>query len=390
VSGIRNLPDGRRSGATLLELLIALIVLGLMVGTGLQFLRVQSRDLETGTNVSTALQNLRFAMRRLEADLRTLGTNVPGGQPELVYAGEDVIAFHADYATNVHGDVFAVYYTPGAPAGQVSAPADTMVIPNTLVTYPDTVYESAPGVISPAELIIFYFAPDPASDTADDHILYRQVNGGEPEVVARGIRRIDDQPFFRYLVLRDSTGVGLRLDSIPDDALPIFHFATIHGTAADTANSAVADSIRGVRVSFRSVATGPDGVVRDVAASRVIGFPNAGLAPLRVCGSEPLLGTTLSATVEEVEEKFRVALTWNAAVDETGGERDVVRYVIWRRPGGLGPWGDPYRSIPAGQANYSTVDEDVASGFSYQYALAAQDCTPSLSSLAQSAVINIP
>lgn len=381
----------RRSGATLPELLIALIVLGLIVGTALQFLRFQSRDLQAGAEAADVVQNLRFAIRRLENDLRTLGTNVPFAQPALVYAGENIVAFHADYATHLTDDPFAVYSTPEAPIGEVSAPlARSVTLPGTGVLYPDTTYEVRAGAMSPAELLIFFLVPDSASGDPENHVLYRQVNSGTPEPIARNLRRVDDQPFFRYLTIRDSVGVGLRLDSIPDNEVPVRHLAPIHGSAADSATSALADSIRAIRVTLRSVSVGSDGTVRQVTATRLIGFPNAGLSALRVCGSEPILGTGLTATVTEVDEKYRVELTWVAATDEVGGEADVVRYVLWRRNNGIGAWGDPLRSIPAGQPSYNVVDENVVPGSSYQYALAAQDCTPTLSPLTQSGIVTVP
>ena len=86
-------------------------------------------------------------------------------------------------------------------------------------------------------------------------------------------------------------------------------------------------------------------------------------------------------------------LRWNAAVDETAGERDVTRYVIFRRLSSDLTWGDPYLSLPpAGTATYLYTDPaaTLASGQTYVYGLAAQDCTPTNSSLTQSVPVNIP
>jgi len=85
-----------------------------------------------------------------------------------------------------------------------------------------------------------------------------------------------------------------------------------------------------------------------------------------------------------------VQLTWSPATDEAGGEADVARYVLWRREVGNTGWGDPYIAVPAGQPGYSYQDAAVESGKAYEFALAAQDCTPSLSTLAQSAPVVIP
>jgi hypothetical protein len=86
-----------------------------------------------------------------------------------------------------------------------------------------------------------------------------------------------------------------------------------------------------------------------------------------------------------------VDLAWNAATDETGGEKDVQRYVIWRRLNTELAFGDPYLSIPpAGLATYGHTDRDVVSGSTYIYGLAAQDCTPLTSTRVESFQVNIP
>jgi len=71
----------------------------------------------------------------------------------------------------------------------------------------------------------------------------------------------------------------------------------------------------------------------------------------------------------------------------------VTRYVIWRRLSTDLVWGDPYLSIPpAGTATYLYTDGAgaVTSGAQYVYGLAAQDCTPTNSTLVPSAQVNIP
>jgi len=105
-----------------------------------------------------------------------------------------------------------------------------------------------------------------------------------------------------------------------------------------------------------------------------------------------MLGTGLGAvTVVLPGGEYGIQLTWSRSTDEAGGEADVARYVIYRQEGAGGAdWGDPYLSIPAGQTAYVYVDENVTSGRTYQYSLAAQDCTPKLSSLTTSATLIVP
>jgi hypothetical protein len=72
---------------------------------------------------------------------------------------------------------------------------------------------------------------------------------------------------------------------------------------------------------------------------------------------------------------------WNQAVDETGGEQDVQAYIIWRRPLAATTWNEPIASVPAGSTSPSYADQSAIPGTAYQYAVAAQDCTPSLSTM---------
>jgi hypothetical protein len=119
-------------------------------------------------------------------------------------------------------------------------------------------------------------------------------------------------------------------------------------------------------------------------------MPNAGLGVFGTCGDPPILGTPITAVVEPLPlgAGNGVRLTWNPATDETGGEQDVVRYVVYRQAGAMTPdWGDPLFSIPAGLPSYSFLDQTVEAGTSYTYALAGQDCTPSLSSIAISVIV---
>ena len=170
------------------------------------------------------------------------------------------------------------------------------------------------------------------------------------------------------------------------------HTVPIHLAAADTALAAIIDSVRAIRISF-TVTNGQTGPQeRRRTLTRIVNLPNVGLANKKTCGAPPLLGTSLAAAaITQADGTPATQLTWSPAVDESGGEKDVVRYVLWRRVGSVTDWGTPYVAVPAGAPSYSYVDAAVTSGQSYQYQLAAQDCTPSLStSPATSVVVTIP
>jgi hypothetical protein len=160
----------------------------------------------------------------------------------------------------------------------------------------------------------------------------------------------------------------------------------------DTGLVAIIDSIRGVRITLTVTngLTGPQ--ERRRTLSRIVNLPNVGIANKKTCGSPPILGVGLNArAITQADGTPAVELTWNQATDESGGEKDVVRYVLWRLEGSAIDWGTPYLSIPAGSPSYIYTDAAVTSGQTYRYLLAAQDCTPSLStSSAVSGVVAVP
>lgn len=375
--------DRVRTGFTLVELTIALVIMGIVVSTAVAFVAQQNSAYQAALDRMVALRNIRYALSTLGQDLETLGTNVPAGQPNLFYADDDVVVFAADHTTNVDNDPFAVYYAPGAPTGEVVAPSGTFPLPNASANYPDTAYLTGTGTRSPAEVLTFWFEADTSSARNDDYMLYRQVNSTAGQVVARNILRKGSEPFFRFHRL---TAGGDLLAVVEDSLLPVRH-RSISGDSLDV----LADSIRAVRVNLGSTDGQSGDNENTMELSRLVGFPNAVLEALNTCGDTPIHGSGLSASLATLSTgDVGAELSWSPAVDENAGEADVVRYVIWRREVGSGDWGEPYRAIPAGEASYTLEDADVAADTSYEYALAAQDCTPALSSLTTAGPVVVP
>jgi hypothetical protein len=180
------------------------------------------------------------------------------------------------------------------------------------------------------------------------------------------------------------------LDSIPDSWLPLRHTVPIHGAVGDTSTFARIDQVRAIEVTYRVTDARLTNTERVYDVKRRITMPNAGRTVRKTCGDEPLLGAVafLAAPfIDPITADTVLRLTWNAAVDETAGEKDVMRYVVWRDTSVFTIAGDPYLSIAAGNPTYQYDDAAVVSGRKYYYALAAQDCTPSISTLATSAAI---
>ena len=379
------------AGFTLVELLISLVVFSAVMAGTLGFLRSQGRAMSLGSDRMNAVQNLEFALTTMQQRLRAAGANLPDAQPALIYAGTNVVAFNADFATNLPNDPFAVYYDPDVPAGAVTAltKAQSITLPLTTVAYPDTSYLIG-GINSPAETIIFFVAPDSSTPRADDYALFEQVNGGPPSLVSRNIIGSPATVYFEYYRLT-RVGGAISLDSLPAASLPLRHSVPIHFALADTGAAAVIDSVRGIRVTF-TVSNGQSGKAeRRYTLVRFMELPNVGIATRRTCGDAPILGTTLTATgITQVDGTPAVRLAWNPATDEYGGEKDVVQYVIWRKRITDVTWGTPYLSLPAGSPTYLYDDAAVTSGVTYQYQLAAADCTPSSSPTTTSAPVTIP
>ncbi len=376
-------------GLTLIEMLVALVVFSAVLAGALAFLRAQGRSFSLGSQRVAMLQNGRFAIDLLEKDLRTAGAGAPDIQPQLIYLGSSVLAFNANYLTNTPGDVFAVYYNPDAVTGSTAAmtKAERITLPMTSFAYPDTSYVEL-GINSNAETITFWFVTDSTTARVDDFILYRQVNNLTPELVSRNLLQTTGVPFFRYHRLAMVSG-NPTLALVVNATLPWQHSVPIHLALSDTGAVSRIDSVRAVQVSF-TVTNGLTGTAeRTRALSRFMRLPNVGLANKKTCGDEPILGVGLTATWNPVAGG--VDLAWNAAVDETGGEKDVQRYVIWRRLNTELAFGDPYLSIPpAGLPVYGYTDAAVVSGSSYIYGLAAQDCTPLTSTRVETLQVNIP
>jgi prepilin-type N-terminal cleavage/methylation domain-containing protein len=360
----------QRRGFSLVELLIAIVVMAIVLAGTMNFFMGQSRTFRKATTDMVLLQNARFATDLLNEHFRSVGANLTVGQPSAIYADKNTFAFNADYATNVAGDIDAIYYEPKAPTSQTQSllKAQAFTIPNSApaLLYPGADYMQA-GVPSPAETITFSFAPDTETARSDDFVLLRQVNSSTPEVVVRNVLPDSTYPFFRYMYLKTDAITSVQtIDTMPAASLPAT-YATSHIIHDD--------SLRGVIISFTVTNGLADTAERTRPVSVITSLPNVGMRQLQTCGAKPL---PVSAPVVTKVSPGKLRITWAASPDENGGERDVLRYAVTRMASfAPGVWTN-LQSIPAGGV-YDITDSGLNTGVAYSYAVAVQDCTPAFS-----------
>lgn len=382
----------RARGFSLIELLIALVILGVVMASTIRMFKTVSTAVSGAVDRMDAMQNLRFGISTLDRDVRAAGAGVVAIQPTLVYASPTVIVFNADLVSRVANSPTAVYYNADADPNAVSAPtlAQRFTIPTTSVQYPDSVYRSG-GALSPAETVTFYLTPDTSTARTDDYLLMRQVNNSPPDVVARNLLAFPGHDFFEWL-RTDSAG---NLVQVPGASLPLRHANPVHGSLSDTSMGAAGaklpniDSIRALRVNF--YATNGQTGTREIRRWLVttIRIPNAGLTKQQSCGNAPIFGSAVGVALTGDSVAPVVTVSWQHAVDEGGGENDVERYLIYRR-GVLGSFSDALAVVPAGQTSYTYPDASVQNDSTYVYGVTALDCTPLESSMSTSSAVTIP
>lgn len=365
------MPTRQRKGFSLIELMIAIVVMAVVLAGTMNFFMGQSRTFRKATTDMVLLQNARFATDLLNEHFRSVGANLTVGQPSVIYADKNTFAFNADYATNVAGDIDAIYYEPKAPTSETQSllQAQAFTIPNSSpgLIYPAADYIGGGGAPSPAEAITFWFAPDTETTRTDDFVLLRQVNANAPEVVVRNVLPDSVYPFFRYMYLKIGVGGVQSIDTVPGASLPRTY-------ATDTVVSN--DRVRGVIISFQVTNGLTDTAQRTRPVSVIASLPNIGMRQLQTCGSKPL---PVSAVVATYVSPGVLKVTWTASPDESAGERDVLRYNVTRSADfAPGVWTN-VASVPAGGGPYSFTDTGLNGLVTYFYAVAAQDCTPSFS-----------
>lgn len=371
-------------GLTLIEMLVTLTLFGVVMLGAMSVVSGQQRIFQRGAFAMEATRNQNYAMGALAQDLRAVGIGVPTGQPGVVYAGSNSFSFNADLVSNVANDPFAVYYDPDAPTGSVTALrlANKITVPGSSpgVAYPGTKdYFGPDGQPSPAELTTYWFTLDTETARGDDYVLRRQVNDAPSELVTRNILApTGGKPFLSYLYLMVPNKGRRTIDTLPSGWNPVSYLLA----------GGRSDSLRAVRVNYRVTDGAKGSLERIQSISFTIGLPNLGRALIQQCGDPPAYVGPVSATWDPAQNA--VVLSFSASSDEKTGERDVIRYVVYRKLSGAATWGDPLLSVPFGSPSYEYLDQQTAAHASYVYAVAAQDCTPRLSPLVETSTVTVP
>jgi hypothetical protein len=363
----------------MIEMLTAITLFMIVIGSAIPFFRVQSRAVASQAGRMDAVQNTRYANTVIDRELRLAGGVT--GQPIIVQASPFSVTFNVDLVTRIAGDPGAVYFNPDADSlsteGWLVSRAKSL--PTSTKQYPTQSYSDQGGILSSAETISFFVLPDPSSSRTDDYVLYRRVNDMDSTVVARGIVIPADTAYFFKYWRSDASGT---LQLLTAAQQPLYWDAASHWT----------DSIRVVdmRVSslYRDAKTQAD-IIRTVYSStRLL---NAGMLRIPTCGAPPLGPQAVSAdTLQDASHNItKVRVTWTKSLEETGGERDVTLYVVAKRLASSSEWVELRNVAANNSTTYTWDDVDFATG-TWVYGVYAQDCNPANSSYVLSANVVIP
>ena len=375
-------PARRRAGFTLAELLISITLTIAIFASAVPFFTMQMRQLQQNIGRSDAQQTARFAQNTVDRELRNIGIavtpmqsalGIPRNQPKIVQAAAFAVTFNSNLVAQDTVDMNAVYYDPNVPASLTTAlaTANMVTLPLSSKTYPDYVYRDATGLLSSAETVSYWASLDSTSSYSDEYVMFRRVNDGPVAVVARGLRVPSGQALFKY---RRVYGTGV-VDSIPTASLPILWDAA----------SQVADSIRTVTLTVRGVFRGYNLQNKATTYERYVStqtnLANIGLAQRNSCGDIPLNpGSPTAALIVVGGVTERVRVSFNASNDEASGEKDVERYAIFRREVG-NAWDEPIAVVGKSGGPYVWEDFDIQAGLTFEYGVAAQDCSPANSTI---------
>lgn len=351
----------------MVEMIFAVSITVLVFSIAVPFFRAQTRAMDAGAGRMDAFQSARYAVWRIEQDLRLAGGDI--GQPVIVQAAPFAIAF------NVNRQGRSTSTDPNATAWD--ATLDTLTTQSWMVsrasalrtsskTYPTAAYTDPSGATSKAETIQYFLLPDTTGGNTNLYVLYRRINDRDSTLVTRNLYVSSDSSFFfEYF----STNAGGTTAAIANANLPIYWDDTLGR----------ADSITAVRVR----ATGrfwdsrnQQNVYRNLFVN--VELRNAFRLASTRCGAVPSTPDSLGVTVETAPagQKLDVRLDWSGVAGDSTAPKDVREYVLYKRRSGATSW-TAFASRPARRAStYRYQDFSIQSDTgTFQYGVAARDCS---------------
>lgn len=363
------LPGRRRAraGFSMVEMIFAVSITVLVFSIAIPFFRAQTRAMDAGAGKLDAFQSARYAVARIEADLRLAGGEA--GQPVIVQAAPFAIAFNSDrQGRTTSTEPNSSYW---------DSSLDTLTTQSWMVsrattlrksskTYPTLAYTTPNGATSKAETIQYFLHADTAGGEANLYVLYRRINDRDSTLVTRNLYVASDSSFFFRYYRTSASGTA---SAVANASLPIYWDDSL-----SRADSITAVQIRATGAFWDSQTR--THVYRQMFAT--VKLRNAfRLLPLR-CGTVPATPDSVGVTVETAPAgaKLDVRLDWSAVAGDSTAPRDVRQYILYRRLSGATTW-TPIGSKPSrGTRTYRHLDFalPVAAG-TYQYGLAARDCS---------------
>jgi type II secretory pathway pseudopilin PulG len=372
----------RRAGFTLVEITMVMTLLAMVGALVMPFFLKQSRSVTNTAGNLDAQQSVSFALNMIDHDGRVAGIGTGLNQPMLVEANPLALTFNANLVTKDTAAVTTASYYDPAVADSLStslSPGNKITLPLAAVQYPDSSYYQTPGLVSPAQTISFYLRPDSSVVTVPaTYLIWRRVNSATPVLLARGLVLPPGGAAFRYFI-PGATPNSLQELIVGAGQLPLY-FTEPQGptNGPDTMIAKISE----VRVQLSAMYQDQFGHQTFRSVNEAIPLLNAGLAHFAACGPPP--SPVGSLTASRYGSGDSVDIQWTPSADETGGYKDVASYIIYRRTQPSTVWKAIYRIQADGVPTYDLHDLGlVGGGTRYDYAAAAQDCTPSLSTLVQ-------
>jgi type II secretory pathway pseudopilin PulG len=358
--------SARRSGFSMVEMIFAVSITVLVFSIAVPFFRAQTRAMDAGAGRLDAFQSARYAVQRIETDLRLAGGDI--GQPVIVQAAPLAIAFNVNrQGISTSSDPNASWWDSSldslTTASWMTSNAGTLRTSSK--TYPTEDYTNPNSTRGQAETVQYFLHADTAGGNSDLYVLYRRVNNRDSTLVTRNLRVPSDSAFFFRYYTTASSGTTTAVASAD---LPIYWDDSLGR----------ADSITAVQVR----ATGrywdartQQNVYRDLYVT--VQLRNALQLLDAQCGAVPATPDSLGVTVESAPagQKLDVRLDWSAVAGDSTSPRDVRQYVLFRRLTTATTW-TPIASRPARRTSsyrYQDFALPLTAG-TYEYGLAARDC----------------